>query len=130
MRDDLKSNYEFSEAVAAKSYGSGVTTNSNSVDHAKASSASFYVSVGTVGASGTIDVKSQYSDDNVAWTDYPANDPAGNDDAITQITAAGSAQINIPNPRGRYSRVVLTTAVAASVVCITAGLGPLRHASA
>ena len=75
-------------------------------------------------------MKSQYSDNDSTWTDYPAADEAGNDDAITQITAAGSALLHIPNPRGRYTRVVATTAVAASVVGVSSVLGPLRHIGA
>lgn len=127
MRQDIKSQYTLLAVVLAQSIAPA-TTNSDSVDHADASSVSFNVSVGTVGASGTIDAKTQYSDDNSAWTDYPANDEAGNDDAIVQLLAAGDVNLHIPNPRARYSRVVVVTAVAASVVAVTAALGPLRHA--
>ena len=129
MRNDIKSNYTFAEALPAISQTAGAL-NSASVDHADGSSVSFLISVGTVGASGTIDMKSQYSDNDSTWTDYPAADEAGNDDAITQITAAGSALLHIPNPRGRYTRVVATTAVAASVVGVSSVLGPLRHIGA
>lgn len=129
MRNDVKSNYTLAESHAALSVAAG-TVNGASVDHSLAGSVSFLVSVGTVGASGTIDAKTQYSEDNSSWTDYPASDVANNDDAIVQITAAGSAQLNIPNPRARYSRVVLVVAVATSVVGVTSVLGPLRHVPA
>jgi hypothetical protein len=129
MRNDVKSNYTFAESLPAISQAAGAL-NGAAVDHALAGSVSFLISVGTVGASGTIDMKSQYSDDNASWTDYPAADEAGNDDAITQIIAAGSALLHIPNPRGRYSRIVATTAVAASVVGVSHVLGPLRHIAA
>lgn len=129
MKQDIKSQYTLLAVLLAQSIAPA-TVNGDSVDHADASSVSFNVSVGTVGASGTIDAKTQYSDDNAAWTDYPANDEAGNDDVITQILSAGEANLHVPNPRGRYSRVVVTTAVAASVVAVTAALGPLRHVSA
>ena len=128
MRNDIKSNYTLAAAIAAVSHGAS-TVNSSSVDHRDASSVSFLINAGTIGASGTVDVKTQYSDDDSAWTDYPASDPAKNDDAITQIVAAGIAQLDIPNPRGRYSRVVMTVAVAACVVGVVSVLGPLRHVS-
>lgn len=129
MRKDIKSNYALVAAILAQSIAPGVV-NGVSVDHAEASSVSFNINVGTVGASGTIDAKTQYSDDNSVWTDYPAVDEAGNDDVIVQIVAAGEANLHIPNPRARYSRVVVTTATAASVVSVVGVLGPLRHVSA
>lgn len=129
MRNDIKSNYSLVESHPAISQVAGAV-NGVAVDHANGSSVSFLISVGTVGSSGTIDAKTQYSPDNSAWTDYPANDEAGNDDAITQIVAAGSAELHIPNPRERYSRIVVTTAAAASVVSAVGILGPLRHVAA
>lgn len=129
MRNDIKSNTILAASLLAISQSVG-SLNGAAVDHAQGSSVSFLVSVGTVGASSTIDVKAQYSEDAIAWTDYPANDEAGNDDAIVQIVAAGEASLHIPNPRARYSRIVSTVAVAASVVGVTSILGPLRHISA
>jgi hypothetical protein len=74
-------------------------------------------------------VKVQYADasDFSDAVDYPAADEAGNDDAIVQITAAGTAQLNVPNPRGRYTRCVATVGANAVVFGITSVLGPLRH---
>lgn len=129
MKNDVKSNYALKESLAAASVAPS-TVNGASVDHADGSGVSFLVSVGTVGASATIDAKTQYSDDNAAWTDYPAADEAGNDDAIVQITVASSAELHVPNPRGRYSRVVVTVGTAASVVGVTGVLGQLRHVAA
>ena len=129
MRNDIKSNYNLIESHAAASQAVSAV-NGVAVDHALASSVSFLISVGTVGAASTIDAKTQYSIDNITWTDYPANDEAKNDDAIVQILAAGSAELHIPNPRERYSRVVVTVGVTASVLGVTAVLGPLRHVAA
>ena len=128
-RQDGKSQYKLITVIAAASQAVS-TVNSLSVDHAEAGSVSFSLSVGTVGASSTIDAKTQYSEDNATWTDYPANDEAKNDDAIVQITVAGSAELHVTNPRARYSRVVTTVGTAASVLCVTAFLGPLRHVAA
>ncbi len=129
MRGDIKSNYALAEALAAISVAAS-TVNSASVDHSLGGSVSFHISCGDVGASGTLDVKTQYSDDDAAWTDYPVDDEAGNDDAITQIVAAGSAALHVPNPRGRYTRVVATVATNAVVFGVTSIVGPLRHVKA
>lgn len=126
MKGDVKSNYLLLASIAASSNGVGVV-NGATADHVDGNSISFLISVGDVGASGTLDVKTQYSDDDVSWTDYPADDPAGNDDAVAQIVAAGSAELHIPNPRGRYSRVVATVGTNAVVFGVTGVLGMRRH---
>jgi len=128
MRLDPGSNYTIAEALAAKSYNAGAQ-NGASVDHANGPCASFLISVGTVGSSATVDAKVQYSDDDTNWTDEP-DATAGNDTEITQITAAGSALLHVPNPRARYSRVVVTVATAACVLGVSSVLGPLRHKAA
>ena len=99
--------------------------NGAAVDHADGPSASFFVSASAVGTS--LDMKVQFSNDGSAWTDDDG--ASGNDTAITQLTAAGTAQLNVPNPRGRYSRVV-ATAVGTCVFGVTSVLGPLRHVAA
>jgi hypothetical protein len=129
MRNDVKSNYTLAEALAAASHAIGAH-NGVAVDHSNASSASFFLSLSGVGTGGTLDAKTQYSDNGSDWTDYPADDPAGNDDAITQLDAAGTAQLNVIVPRGRYSRVVATVATDACVFGITSVLGPLRSVAA
>lgn len=135
MRNDIKSSNTLAAHIAAISYahtvdhsslGAGIKAGA-SVDHANASSVSFLISAGTFGASATLNAKLQYSDNGTTWTDYPANDPAGNDAAITAMTAAGSAQLNVVVPRGRYSRVLATVGVAAVVFGVTSVAGPNRH---
>lgn len=128
MRNDPKSNYTIASVLAAISQ-TAATVNSASVDHSEAGAVSFLIDAGTFGASATLDAKTQYSDDDSSWTDYPANDEAKNDDAITQMVAAGEALLHVPNPRGRYTRVVVTVAVAAVVFGVSSFLGPLRHVS-
>ena len=123
-KQDPGSSYSLVESIAATSQSVGAS-NGVTVDHNTAPSCSFLISVGTVGASGTIDGKVQMSDDNSTWVDEDG--ASGNDTAITQITAAGSAQLNVPNPQKRYSRVVVTVGTAASVTCATVNVGPLRH---
>ncbi len=123
MLKDVKSSYTLAAALAAISQGVA-TVNSASVDHSLANSATFFINAGTFGASATLDVKLQYSPDNLAWTDEDGLSKNGI--AITQMTAAGIAQLDIVNPQGRYSRVVATVGTAAVVFGVTAVLGPLR----
>jgi len=125
MQNDVKSNYQLNESIAAASAAAGVV-NGAAVDHAIGSSVSFFLSVGLVGASATVDMKTQYSADGTTWNDYTANG-SNNDLAITQLTAVGSAQLNIPNPVDRYSRVVVTVGTANCTLSVTSVLGPLRH---
>ena len=106
MQMDPGSNYAFDRAVAPGSTATG-DTNSAQIDHANMPGGSYLIDVSDVGTGGTVDAKLQYSDDGATWTDEPDGD-AGNDTAIDQMTAAGQARLDVPNPRGRYTRVVVT----------------------
>jgi len=128
MKMDPGSNYSITEAIAAQEL-TAAAHNGAAVDHADAPSVSFLISAGTIGSSGTVDAKVQYSDDGSTWTDEPSSPDIGNDTAITQITEAGSARLDVPNPRGRYSRVVVTVGTAACVVGVVSVAGPLRSVS-
>lgn len=121
MLRDVKSSYVIAEGVAPQTIAAGVE-NSASVDHSKANSASFFVDIGAI--TGTLDMKLQYSDDDSAWTDEDGL--SGNDTAIAQLTAVGSAQLNVVNPQGRYSRVVVTVGGTSAVASVTSVTGPLR----
>lgn len=119
MRNDPGSNYTITgDDVSA----TDDVANSTAIDHANGSAAAFLVIATSVGTS--LDAKVQHSDDNLSWTDDDGS--TGNDTAITQLTAAGAAQLNVPNPQARYSRV-LCTAVGEVVATATSVLGPLRH---
>ena len=119
MRNDIGTHYMLSgDDISA----TGTTAASTAVDHSVGSSASFYIICTSVGTS--LDAKVQHSPDNSTWTDDDG--ASGNDTAITQIVAAGNAQLNVPNPQARYSRV-LCTAVGAVVGTATSVVGPLRH---
>jgi hypothetical protein len=127
MRLDPGSNFGFQRAIAPDAHGTG-TINGESVDHAKAHSALYFLDVGDVGGGGTVDMKLQYSDDDSSWTDEP-DDQANNDTAITQMTAPGQARLEVPNPRGRYTRPVVTVGTNSVDLGVTAIYGPLRHVS-
>lgn len=123
MLRDVKSSYVLAVSLAAISQVAAAV-NGAAVDHSAANSASFFINAGTFGASATLDAKLQYSDDGSSWTDEDG--ASGNDTAITQLTAAGSAQLNVVNPQGRFSRIVATVAVAAVVFGVTSISGPSR----
>lgn len=123
MIKDIKSSCLFAASVPATSQAAG-TDNGVAVDHSLANSVSYFITAGTFGTSATLDAKLQYSDDNSSWTDEDG--ASGNDTAVTQLTAAGTAQLNVVNPQGRYSRVVCVVAVEAVVYGVVAVSGPLR----
>jgi len=123
MRLDPGTNYTLAEEIAGKSHDAGAV-NGAGVNHTTGASVSFFLTAGTFGASATLDAKVQYSNDNSNWTDDDGT--TGNDSAITQLTAAGTAQLNVPAPRGRYSRVVATVAVAAVEFAVVSVMGPNR----
>lgn len=121
MKSDPGSNFTIvSEDLSATDTTAAFTA----VDHSKGPAATFCGYVKSVGTS--FDAKVQYSENNSDWTDDDGS--TGNDSSITQMTAAGSFQLNVPNPRGRYSRV-LTTAVGAVVAAGSSLVGPLRRVS-
>lgn len=123
MLRDVKSNYTIGANIAADDRAAG-TVNGATVDHALGNSCSYFVTAGTFGASATLDVKLQYSADGSSWTDEDG--ATGNDTAITQLTATGTAQLNIINPQARYSRAVATSAVQTVGYGVVSVLGPLR----
>lgn len=127
MRYDIDDNFTIAESVASKSYSAGAT-NGAAVDMSKGMTAKFFISVGTVGTDGTVDMKLQQSEDNSTFSDVVA--ASGNDTSITQITAAGTASLVVKNPTVRYYRVVTTVATAACVLGVTSVLGPLHNVSA
>lgn len=126
MKTDPGSNFTIGEEVAAADYVAGAE-NGVGVDHADAPAVSFFLSVGDVTGGATVDMKLQHAD-AANFSDAVDDDGAsGNDTAITQITASGTAQLNCPNPQGRYSRVIVTVAVANAEACVVSVLGPNRH---
>jgi hypothetical protein len=126
MRNDPGSHYAFGEEIPAASHAAGAV-NGAGVDHAIGGAVAFFFSVGDVGGAGTLDAKIQYSDNGTDWTDDDG--ASGNDSAITQVSATGTAQLNVPNPRARYSRVVATVGANNVVFGCVSCAGPLRHVS-
>jgi len=126
MRDNLESNWLIDEAIPSKSYSVGDTEGA-SVDHSLYPTAAYFISAGTIGSSGTINMKLQYHNGS-AWVDDDGS--TGNDAAITQITAAGDAVLHVVKPRGRYSRVFAAVGTATCVYGVTMIAGPKRHVAA
>jgi hypothetical protein len=113
-----------SEYLSAQSRAAGAVDGTG-IDLTKyVGSLHFLVSVGTVGASGTVDAKVQESDDNSTFTDVSGA-------TITQITAATSRELNfrVRQASKRYVRLRLTTAVAACVSSVALIAKPLKAES-
>lgn len=122
MRMDIGSNFTTAEALSSLSRAVD-TYYTASIDHADGPCGSFFVSCGTF--AGSFVATLQYSDDNFSSdiTDEP-DATVGNDVSLT-LLAAGSGQINAPNPRGRYSRLKVVIGDTC-VFGVTSVLGPLR----
>jgi hypothetical protein len=125
MKMNFGDNYLAEEGLASDTL-SATDFEGASVDHAKGPSSSFIINVGTFATS--LVAKLQYSDNDSDWTDEPTPSAAvgypGNDVSVT-FSAAGQKQINCPNPRGRYTRVLLTSG-GANEACVINVVGPLR----
>lgn len=117
MKSDPGSNYTIAEVYAAASVAAS-TIYSTAVDHAKAQSASYLLSIGTFATSFVATL--QHSPDNSTWTDEVAG--AGNDLTAT-VTEADSAQIDVPNPRARYTRLKMVLG-GTTVLAVTSISGP------
>lgn len=99
----------------SQSWGTGAN-NSAAIDCLFYRQAAFFVRVGVIGVSGTVDAVVQESDTGSGgWTDVPGTGPS-NKAAITQIVASdGSDRIAVScQGRKRYLRLVLTVGTAAS----------------
>ena len=117
--NDPGSNYTIADVLDAKSRVAD-TYYTTAVTHATAGFATtFLLSCGTYASGITATV--QYSDDNSSWTDQ-TDDGSGNEVSDT-LAATGSIQLDVPNPRGKYSRVKVVLA-GTCVVSVTAISGP------
>lgn len=122
MRNDVGSHNTISEGLSALSRTTD-TYYTASVDHAAASGVSFAISCGVWNTSFVATV--QHSDDDGdadAFIDEVTG--AGNDVSLT-LTEAGSGNLDVPNPRERYSRVKVVVG-GTNVFGVTNVLGPLR----
>ena len=126
MKSDLGTGFNIAKALKAASRSAG-TYPTASIDHSAGETGLFIVNAGSVGTS--LNAVLQYSDDDSDWTNVSAADSdGGNDTAITELTDEGVQTVNIPNPLGRYSRLMCT----ASGTCVFAVdylVGPLRSVS-
>lgn len=122
---DIKSNIKLVEHIAASSQSVG-TVNGATLDLQGFTNASFLITCGTVGASGTINAKIQHSDNGSTWTDSAVVD-TGDTVVIAQKSAVFSDRLHVVKPTHRYYRVILTIGTAASVVGVVGVLGGSRH---
>lgn len=122
MKGDAKSNFTLDDdGLPALSRGADTYT-TETLDHTNAPAVSYFISCGTW--AGSFVATLQHSDDNSAWT--PEEDvTAGNTINLT-LTEAGNGQIDVPNPRARYSNLSIVIG-GTCVFSVTSVLGPLRH---
>jgi hypothetical protein len=123
---DVKSNIKLVEHIAAASQSVGAV-NGTAVDLKGFTNASFLITCGTVGSSGTVVAKIQHSDDGTTWTDSAQVDTGDATVSLPSKTAVFSDRLHVVKPTHRYYRVVLTIGTAASVVGVGVALGGGRH---
>ncbi|MDQ0417917.1 hypothetical protein J2Z48_002101 [Croceifilum oryzae] len=122
---DVKSSIKLVEHIPAGSQSAG-TVNGTTLDLQGFTNISFFISCGTVGANGTVQVKIQHSDNGSKWTDSRQID-TGDVVSLPQQSAVFSDRLHVVNPIHRYYRVVLTIGTAASIVGVMVVLGGARH---
>lgn len=120
MRMDIGSNFTVDEGLSALSR-TAATYYTAAIDHANGPCGAFFISCGTFATSFVATL--QYSDDNSTWTDEP--DTTAKNDVSVTLTEAGDGQIDVPNPRARYSRVKVVIG-GTCVFGVTSILGPKR----
>lgn len=132
MKHDILSRYTIASALKPDAYTAAAyvpVTNTAIVKLGEnGGSVAWLIDVGTVGTDGTIDAKVQRSADGTTFTDQPSGED-GNDTAITQITATGSAVLSINNPSPDYPWYALhvTVGTATCDVGAVSVVGPKRH---
>jgi len=127
MVKDIGSNYTIADGLPAL-LRTGDTYYTASIDHKNGRCGAFLCSSGTFHTSYVATL--QHSDDDGDSDTYIDEvTGAGNDVSVT-LTEAGSGQINVPNPRERYSRVKLVVGGTLNVCGVVSILGPLRTLNA
>ena len=126
MEMDIGSNFTVADGLPAL-LRTGDTYYTASVDHKNGSGASFHVSCGTYETSFIATVQHS-SDDGSSDTYIDEVTGAGNDVSV-ELSEAGSGNLEVPNPRERYSRVKLVVGGTTTVCGVTSILGPLRTVS-
>ena len=113
-------NLDISDAFAAASRNAGAVNSTGIALAGYKGDVHLHISVGSVGAAGTLDVKLQESDDDSTYTDVASG-------AATQITAAGSATLRkaVRAFTKKYYRVTATVGTNAVVFGVTQILNPV-----
>ena len=122
MKGNVNSNFTvaLNYAITQEATGTYYTT---ALDHGLAPSALFHVSCNEYLTSFVATL--QHSDNGTDYTDEVAG--AGNTVSLT-LEAVGSGNVNVPNPRRRYSRLKVVLGGQSTFGC-TSVLGPIRSVS-
>lgn len=116
---DIKSNIKIVDHLPAAQRAAG-NYEGTAVDCQGFESLLMHVSAGAFGTSATLDVKLQHSDDNVTFEDITNG-------AITQMTAAGRAILQIDQLTKRYVKAVAVAGTASVDFGVTLMLGGARE---
>lgn len=120
---DPGSNYIFEEIFNDPTLAAA-THYSSAIDHSSGESATVLIT--TLVAATTLVATLQNSNDNGvldAWADQTA-DGSKNDISVDIGTDVGTAQLNIPNPIKRYSRIKFVVTGTACEIAATSCKGP------
>jgi hypothetical protein len=122
MKHDPGSNFYITNVLSDTDVDAG-TAYTSSIDHLNTESASFLLTV--LAQATTLTATVQHSSDDGdadAYTDEVAG--AGNDVSDSLDADTGSIQLNVPNPRERYSRLKIVTTGDNAVLSCVAVNGP------
>ena len=122
MKLDPGSNYTIATGLSALSRVAA-TTETATVDHAGGDCVTFFLSCGTFAGTSLV-ATVQHSENDSDWT-AEADTTAGNEVSGT-LTEAGTLQIDVPNPRGRYSNLSIV-ADGTCVFSVVSILCPKRY---
>lgn len=124
MKYDIDTNYTIAVGLAPAAVAPGTDAGA-AINHALAPCAALVINAACAAwSSGSVTMKTQYSDDNSSWSD---DDGSSGNDYTTSLTANGMATLNVPNPLGQYSRAYITVGTATVTCGIVNISGPLRR---
>ena len=121
MKNDLLTNFTQVDSITAHTGTfAAAAVNGATIDCVAKEGLTHFITIRSVAAGATLDVKEQYSADGSAWTDEATY-------ILAQITAAGQYRLDVPHLSGRYQRLVMTGAVDTMVGDIITITGPGTH---
>lgn len=122
-KNDPGSNYAFTNVLQDVDADAG-TIYTTGIDHSTGESATYLIDVLAVAT--TLLATLQHSSDNGiadAWTDE-ADTKAGNTVSVAKDAALGMVQLDVPQPRERYTRLKIVTTGDNAIISVNVCQGP------